>query len=91
MEISTLFKKILTFGKESGYFHETTIGNLDKSCCPNSHLEVIDFLGAASTPVETQIAALLKTEVDKMAGSPFDNIQKPQLTDCKSLDGFYSR
>ena len=35
--------KLLKFGIDKGYFEFTTIGQLDKSCCPKAKVEVIDF------------------------------------------------
>lgn len=42
MEVKFL-EKLSNFGITNGYFFITTIGQLDKSCCPNLKTEVIDF------------------------------------------------
>jgi hypothetical protein len=50
----------------------------------------LSFLSEASTSIEKQVASILKMELDKIPGSPFSNIQKPQLMNCKSIDDYYA-
>jgi len=100
MEIKDFLQKLLDFGKQEGYFEETTIGQLDKSCCKDSITTIIDFdrtkdiivseLIETSTSIEKQISGIVKMEIDKIPGSPFNNIQKPQLMNCKSIDDYYA-
>lgn len=43
MEIRNFLQKLLDFGKQEGYFEETTIGQLKKTCCEQGVTQVIDF------------------------------------------------
>ncbi len=43
MELKDFLQKLLDFGCNSEYFNIKPIGQLNKSCCPNSKTEVIDF------------------------------------------------
>jgi hypothetical protein len=43
MEIINFLNKLNNFGIDNDYFELKKIGNLDKSCCQNSTLDVIDF------------------------------------------------
>lgn len=51
----------------------------------------LSFLSEMSTPIDKQIAGILKTELDKIPDSSLGNIQKPQLMSCKSIDEFYAQ
>jgi hypothetical protein len=51
----------------------------------------LSFLSETSTSIEKQISGIVKMEIDKIPGSPFNNIQKPQLMNCKSIDDYYAR
>ncbi len=43
MEIEVFLNKLYKDGHKHGFFHSSTIGQLDKSCCTLSQTEVIDF------------------------------------------------
>jgi hypothetical protein len=43
MELEDFLQRLLDFGCHSDYFHIKSIGVMDKSCCPNSTTEAIDF------------------------------------------------
>jgi hypothetical protein len=51
----------------------------------------LSFLSETSTSIEKQISDIVKKEIDKIPGSSFNNIQKPQLMNCKSIDDYYVR
>jgi hypothetical protein len=50
----------------------------------------LSFLSEASTSIEKQISGIVKMEIDKIPDSPFNNIQRPQLMNCKSIDDYYA-
>ena len=43
MEIINFLNELNNYGNDNGYFETREIRNLEKSCCQNSTLEVIDF------------------------------------------------
>ena len=49
----------------------------------------LEFLSETSTPIETQIAAKLAIEIDKLS-EPF-TFNKPILKSCKTIDCFYEQ
>ena len=43
MELEDFLQRLLDFGYDSDYFHQKSIGTIDKNCCPNATTQVIDF------------------------------------------------
>lgn len=43
MEIRNFLQKLLDLGRQKGYFEETSIGQLKKTCCEHGVTSVIDF------------------------------------------------
>lgn len=43
MAVESFLKRLEKYGEEQGYFKEMKLGELDKSCCPNSQTICIDF------------------------------------------------
>jgi hypothetical protein len=82
MAISDFLTDFLNIGIETGYFTLSKIKNLDKTCCTDSEIEVIDF-----DATKEKIVALGKLKTIKSCDALIINAEKERI-DFIEMKGF---